>query len=110
LTIEADLAPFGGATFQTRGLCREFNHFLLFTRRTLRVLVEPSLRIDPKDLSLSLQTLGQGASCEVIAGVYHDTPVAVKRFHARANNILLPAVGKEVAVLSLLRHPSIVVW
>jgi hypothetical protein len=117
LKSDADVALFGhdgrrgGVVLCTQPTPNTFD-LLLFTRAIVRVgpRIEPSLRIEPSDVALSQQILGQGVSCEVVAGVFHGTPVAVKRFHARANEVLLPLVEKEVAIFSLLRHPSIVLW
>lgn len=79
-------------------------------KRPIAPKIEACLRVDPKDLILSAQILGQGASSEVIAGTYLGTQVAVKRFYARASEAAIPLVEREIAILSMVRHPSIVLW
>lgn len=83
--------------------------FLIFPRPLRRRLaVEPSLRIKDSEITLSGVVLGRGASCEVVTGTYRETPVAVKVLfvHATKDNFL--QVEREVAVLTSVRHPGIV--
>ncbi len=66
------------------------------------------IRMDKLDFGVAEQVIGTGATCEVIAAAFHGTRVVVKRLLHAQNEDNLQALEREVAILTMLRHPNIV--
>jgi len=73
-----------------------------------------SLRVKMSDVTFyDDQILGRGVSCEVISGIFHGSPVAIKKFHGTisdGNQGNLKSFEKEVAILTMIKHPRIVTF
>ncbi|XP_065846243.1 uncharacterized protein [Oscarella lobularis] len=67
------------------------------------------LSIRASDVRLTNEKLGSGAYGDVIIGLWHKMPVAVKRFHALITTPrTIPKFKSEVLTASRLHHPNII--
>jgi len=65
--------------------------------------------IQETDIALG-KAIGTGSFGTVFAGRWRGTDVAVKRAHGELDQASIVEFGRETAILSLLRHPNIVMY